>query len=216
MEEAIVVSLLTTLEPIKCLKFPAVIVAPAGNVVEERSKLKTVVYLGILSKDKGIEDAIKTFKILSANENYQFWIVGRGETNNYEEKIRKMAKPIGKRVKFWGHVSDSKKFELLAKAHILINSSIHEGWGLVNIEANAAGTPVVAYPSAGLTDSVKDGVSGIIVKDKTAEALADGIKYLVEDDKLYAEFVNGSKKWSRNFSWEKSRKLSLDLIDRNK
>ena len=80
-----------------------------------------------------------------------------------------------KKVKYWGYVSQLKKFELLSRAHLLINSSSREGWGLVNIEANAVGTPVVSYRSAGLVDSVKDGVSGVVVKDNTPLKLAETV-----------------------------------------
>lgn len=182
------------------------------SIQMSKSKEKTIAYLGILSRDKGIEDAIKTFKILSSRSNYQFWVIGRGETKGYEEKIKSMAKPLGSRIKFWGHVSDSEKFELLAKAHILVNPSVHEGWGLVNIEANSVGTPVASYKSAGLVDSVKDGVSGVIVTQNTPEELAAGIREILADELKYNNLQKGAVSWSKNFSWEKSKKQSLTLL----
>ena len=191
---------------------PHGVITPKEKVKSEREKVKTIAYLGILSRDKGIEDAIKTFKILSVNKDYQFWVVGRGETESYEEKIRKMAKPIGKRVKFWGRVSDLKKFELLAKTHLLVNPSIHEGWGLVNIEANSVGAPVVAYNSAGLVDSVKDGVSGLIADKDTPEELAKVIEQLLADKEKYKKLCSGAIAWGKKFPWVRSKNLSLKLI----
>ena len=101
---------------------------------------------------------------------------------------------------------------MLARSHVLINPSIHEGWGLVNIEANSMGIPVVAYSSAGLVDSVKVGESGIICDENTPETLAKNIQKILNDKNLYQKLSKGSISWSKNFSWEKSRKLSLDLI----
>jgi len=115
-------------------------------------------------------------------------------------------------VKFWGFVNDSQKFELLAKAHVLVNPSVHEGWGLVNIEANSVGIPVVAYNSAGLIDSVKDGYSGIILKKNTSEELSYVVQNLLNDKYRYEKMQKNAILWSNNFSWQKSRELSLDLI----
>src|SRR5258708_30926270 len=79
----------------------------------------------------------------------------------YRKLIKNTALKFGfsKDLTYFGFVTQQKKFELLARAHILINPSLLEGWGLVNIEANAIETPVVAYNSPWLLDSVNDGVS---------------------------------------------------------
>ena len=186
--------------------------------VESRSwkkeKVKTIVYLGVLAKDKGIEDAIKCFEILNKKGKFQFWVIGKAETKEYGEKIQRLVSKINlkERIKFYGFVSQDKKFELLSKAHILANPSAHEGWGLVNIEANSVGVPVVAYNSAGLVDSVKNGISGIICNENTPENLAKNILSLFNDEKLYEKLKQGSKKWSKNFSWNKSKNKSYLLI----
>lgn len=185
---------------------------PGKDIKKENNP--TVMFLGVLSKDKGIEDAIKTFKILENQDNYNFWIVGRAETKEYENNVTQLINKLGvkSRVKFWGHVTQQKKFELLAKAHILINPSIREGWGLVNIEANSMGTPVIAYKSQGLVDSVKDNESGIICKINDPENLASNIVKIFNDDTLYNKLSKGAMAWSKQFSWTNSRKMSLNLI----
>ena len=114
---------------------------------------------------------------------------------------------------FWGFVSQTKKIELLKKAHILINPSIREGWGLVNIEANTMGTPVVAYNSPGLVDSVKHGVSGIICSQNTPTQMAKDVMKVLEE-KNYTLFSKNSIIWSENFSWGKASVSSLKLIER--
>jgi glycosyltransferase involved in cell wall biosynthesis len=178
----------------------------------KKEKIKTVIFLGALAKDKGIEDAIRAFSIINKKGKFQFWIVGKGSPQ-YLTYLISLGKKlgIGAKVKFWGFVDQGKKFELLAKSHLLVNPSVHEGWGLVNIEANAVGTPVVAYNSAGLTDSVKDGYSGIILKKNTSGELASTIQNLLNDHYKYEKMQKDAILWSNNFSWQKSRKLSLDL-----
>ncbi len=188
-----------------------------------KNSVRTVVFLGVLSKDKGIEDAIKCFKILDKQSFllrnkkgvWNFWVIGRPETPEYSQEIEALIKRLRfkNKIKFWGFVSLEKKFELLSRAHVLVNPSVHEGWGLVNIEANAMGTPVVAYSNAGLVDSVKDGKSGILVKENTPENLALEIENLQEDAQKYQKLKKGAIAWSKNFTWSKSRKLSLKLIE---
>ena len=188
-----------------------VIVPKKVNLLKNHQK--TVVFLGKLSKDKGIEDAIRSFSILK-NNNLRFWVIGKSETKQYGEKIKKMVrKEKLHALKFWGFVSERKKFELLSKAHVLINPSVREGWGLVNIEANSVGTPVVAYKSAGLIDSVKNGLSGLICNKNTPEELTIKILSLFNNDKLYLKLSTGGRRWSSRFSWERSCKLSLKLLE---
>lgn len=180
-----------------------------------KEKIFTVAYLGVLSKDKGVEDAVKCFSLLDKKGKYKFWIIGRAETSEYGNYINTLVKnyKFTSEVVFWGFVSQDKKFELLAKAHVLINPSVREGWGLVNVEANAMGTPVVAYKSQGLVDSVKDGESGILVGEDTPNALADLIYSLAQDKDKYIKLQQGAISWSKQFTWEKSQKESLRLIE---
>ena len=195
---------------------PHGVMFPKGKVQSAKSKVKTTTYLGVLSKDKGIEDAIKCFSILDKNfSGWNFWVIGKPETYRYGEKIKRLVRHLKmeKKIKLWGFVSQEEKFKLLSKSHILINPSIHEGWGLVNIEANSVGTPVVAYSSAGLIDSVKNGVSGIICEQNSPQDMAEIIKNLLDNESKYQKLSKSSVSWSKNFSWEKSRKLSLKLIN---
>ena len=197
-------------------------VVPHGVIIKkskikyQKSKIKTVVYLGILSRDKGIEDAIRCFSILNKLGECNFWVIGKPETQNYFNQLKRLTKKLGiaEKVKFWGLVTQEKKFELLSRAHVLINPSAHEGWGLVNIEANAMGVPVVAYNVSGIIDSVKDGASGILCQENTPEDMARRIKDLIRDEVEYAKLHKGALSWSKNFSWEKSRRLSLFLINK--
>lgn len=195
-------------------------VIPHGVVIKKpkkmpaKEKINTVTYLGILSKDKGIEDAIKTFSLLNKIGKWRFWVIGRAETKSYEKKIKNLAKDLnlGKKIKFWGYVSQAEKFELLAKSHLLINPSIHEGWGLVNIEANTFGVPVVAYRSPGLVDSVKEKQSGILCNKGNYQEMAKLVYSLLNNQNYYKKLSGGAIKWAENFDWEKSRRKSLSII----
>ncbi len=175
---------------------------------------KTITYFGPLTADKGIMDAITTFNILNKIGDYNFCIIGRPETDSYYQKVLREIKRFNlqSKIEFYKRPTDKEKFEILSKSFLFINPSIREGWGLVNIEANVVGTPVIAYPSQGLVDSVCDNLSGVLTKNSTPENIAEEIEKLVRDKVKYQRLSIGAKKWASKFSWEKSRKLSLDLI----
>jgi len=73
-------------------------------------------------------------------------------TGPMEDELR-MSAPEG--VQFLSKISPTEKLERLARAHVLIVTSVREGWGLVVTEAASLGTPAIAYNVAGLSDSVR-------------------------------------------------------------
>lgn len=194
-------------------------VVPHGVIVDlpepmpEKEKINTIAYLGALTKDKGVEDALKTFAILNRKGDFQFWVVGRGSPE-YQNRLSDLCKKLDiyRKVRFWGFVKQKQKFDLLVRSHILINPSVKEGWGLVNIEANAVGTPVVSYRSAGLIDSVKEGISGLLTKENNPMFLADKVVELLNNRESYLKLTKTAVDWSNQFSWPRSRKKSLTLI----
>ncbi|MFH1407529.1 MAG: glycosyltransferase family 4 protein [Patescibacteria group bacterium] len=202
------------------IPFNNINIVPHGVIVEKlktvpkKERVKTICFLGALAKDKGIEDALKSFSILNKKDKFNFWVIGRGSPE-YKTYLLTLCEKYGiiDRVKFWDYVDNKKKFELLARAHILVNPSKREGWGLVNIEANSMGTPVVAYKSTGLIDSVKNGLSGAIVGKNTPKDLAETIVLILDDNSAYSRLQRGAINWGKKFNWEKSWKKSLKLIN---
>jgi len=192
-------------------------VTPHGlKVFPKKEDRYTAMYLGAISQDKGTKDALRAFaEVNRRDKNWQYWIVGKGtpEILNDLKTLTKDLK-LNKIVKFWGFVDDTKKFELLARSHVLVNPSFKEGWGLVNIEANSVGTPVVGYKVHGTKDSVVIGKTGMLVDRGDYKKMAKSILDLVKDKRRYKNIQISSKKWAQSFSWEKSTNKSLLLIEK--
>ena len=178
-----------------------------------KEKKKTLIFLGALSKDKGVEDVLKTFSILgSITNNFQFWIVGKGEAFYLKSlKLQASELKIDKKVKFWGFVNEEKKYELLKRAHLLINPSTREGWGFVVMEAASQGTPTIGYNVAGLRDSIIDGKTGILT-DTNPQAMAKDLVYLINNKNKYKDFSVNCINWAESFKWEESVIESLALL----
>ncbi len=185
------------------------------NKIPSKKKDKIVIFLGALAKDKGIEDALKTFALMkSKDKTLEFWVVGKGE-KEYIKYLEKKSGELGleHNIKFWGYVDKNKKYQLLASAHLLINPSFREGWSLVVMEAASVGTPTVGYDVPGLRDSIINKKTGILSAKKPEILAADALELLNNVSK-YEQMRKNCLVWSRKFEWEKSAELSLDLIEK--
>ncbi len=178
-----------------------------------KNKVKTLIFLGEISIDKGTEDAIYVFsKLVKEDKMGKLWIVGKGSLP-YIERMKKLIDKLGlkEKVKLWGFVSEKSKFELLKMSHILIHPSLREGWGQVVIEAAAMGTPTVGYNVAGLKDSILDGKTGLL-SEINIDDLTRKIEKLVYDRELYRQMQVNCIEWSKQFVWKKATEQSLKLV----
>jgi glycosyltransferase involved in cell wall biosynthesis len=100
-----------------------------------------------------------------------------------------------------GSVTDPKP--ALAGAEVLVLPSEAEGFGLVLIEAMAAGVAVVATDAPGIRDVVRDGETGILVPVGSPAALAEGIRRVLEDSGLRGRLVSAAfADARRRFTWD--------------
>lgn len=182
--------------------------------IPSKERGETLIFLGALAKDKGIEEALQTFAYInSKTKGYEFWVVGNGEMR-YFHYLKLMAKSLSldKKIKFWGYVSDNKKFELLGRAHILVNPSVREGWGLTILEAAAVGTPAVGFNVPGLRDSIINGKTGLLC-DQDIVSCANATLSLMANQNKYQLMRRNCFEWAKKFSWQKSVRESLKLIE---
>lgn len=176
-----------------------------------KNSFPTFIFLSALAHDKGVEDAILVFKsIYKLLPDSKFYIVGHG-TDEYVSYLKLQSKNLP--ITFTGYVSEIEKFKLLAKSHILVFPSAHEGWGLVIIEANAMGTPAVVYPVSGVVDATKDKVTGFVSYEQTPESLSKSALDLFKSPK-YSQISKAAQSWAMSFSWDKSIKSSLNLLSK--
>lgn len=186
---------------------------PKIKKIPPKEKINTLIFLGALAKDKGIEEVLDIFaKMNSKAQKFQFWIVGKGE-EEYANFLELKAKRLGleNNIRFWGYVDEVKKYQLLAKAHLLINPSYREGWSLVVMEAASVGTPTVGYDVPGLRDSVVNNKTGILSVREPGVLVTKALELLNNPDE-YRVFCKNCLTWSQKFSWLASANQSIRLI----
>ncbi|HEC82896.1 MAG TPA: glycosyltransferase family 1 protein, partial [Firmicutes bacterium] len=139
-------------------------------------------------------------------------IAGSGD---YLPRLKKLASCLGidDRIEFLGFVNDSAKVAMLREAHVVVNPSSKEGWGVTVIEANACGTPVIASDVPGLRDAVVDGKTGFLVPYGDVKAFAEKIVRVLEDDTLRQQLSEEAVRWARRFHWDTSAEAMMQTIE---
>jgi glycosyltransferase involved in cell wall biosynthesis len=113
-------------------------------------------------------------------------------------------------------IFQTKKYELLSRAHVILIPAVREGWGLIVTEANAMGTPAIGYDVYGLRDSIRHDETGIIVEEKLPEAMAQqAISLLRDSDRLF-KYSRNALEFSKQFSWDRTVNLFQEVVNNHK
>jgi glycosyltransferase involved in cell wall biosynthesis len=166
-----------------------------------------------LAPNKRVEHAIHAARILlQRGIQAHLTIVGTGEV---EAQLRQMASQpeLAECVTFTGALPEEAKDAELRRAHLLIHTSIREGWGLNVIEANALGTPAIVYPVGGLVDSTLDGQTGIVTREETPEAVANSVLMLLNKPAEYDRLRMNAWERAKTFAWQKVLPPACDWLE---
>ncbi|MFP4369954.1 MAG: glycosyltransferase family 4 protein [Candidatus Kapaibacterium sp.] len=181
--------------------------------VGDKYEAPTVSYFGRLKKYKSVDHLFHAFASIEKEiPGARLEILGKGDFRPYLEELTGRL-GIERSTLFHGFVSEEDKKKLLSKAWCVVNTSMKEGWGITNIEANACGTPVISANVPGLKDSVKPGKSGLLYQYGNIEELAAQIKDVLLNKKLRHQLNDGAVKWASEFSWDDSAEKMLSLIE---
>lgn len=163
---------------------------------------KVILYVGSIRPIKGLQYLVGAFarvhrKIPSA----ALLIVGDG---NDRDRIEQLAERLMVREKivFAGEIPHAEALKYYAIADVFVLPSLAEGLPTVVLEAYSAGLPVVATRVCGISEIVRDGVTGYLVAPRNEEELADRIERLLLDRKLAQSMGAASRSEARKYSSE--------------
>ena len=182
--------------------------------IGDKADRPTIVSVGRLKKYKSVDHIIKALAMVRETiPNTHLEILGRGDEMSELERLVDFH-DLSDAVTFHGFVTEEQKTAMLSAAHVVVNSSIKEGWGITNIEANACGTPVISANVQGLRDSVRDGVSGLLYPYGDIDLLAKLLTRVLVDHPERQRLSEGAVSWASTFTWERSAREMLDLCER--
>jgi len=180
-----------------------------------KSHHPTIGYFGRLKKYKSVDHIVQAFaRILPRIPTAELVIIGRGD---FQPDLERLARDLGvaSAVRFTGFVSEEEKLRLLQELWAVVNPSMKEGWGIVNVEANACGTPAIAADSPGLRDSVRDGVTGDLYPYGDIEQLSLLIERILTDDDLRNRYRQASIEFARSLNWDDTARTTLEVLERS-
>ena len=177
---------------------------PLKNPNNKKSKLrsKNILYIGRLSKEKGIYQLIKGFELfLKNNSNYKLIIVGDGSQKSAIKKYLKTKKLNNKiLIKGWTH--NTRKYYLDAKLFIL--PSFFEGFGNVLIEALSYGLPCLSTNTDGPKEILENGKFGLLIKNNNPKTISKNITKILNNYKVFH--------YKAKLGYEKNLKYDINNI----
>ena len=168
---------------------PDAVIFPGANLATLKPSPKTsnyMVTLSSLTPYKKIDLAIAACNQTST----KLIVIGDGPDRSRLEHL------AGPTIQFVGRVNDDERNRLLAEASALIFPN-EEDFGIAPIEAMACGTPVIAYAKGGLTETLKEGESGVFFNEPTPESLANALRSFKPSDFSTDVLVRQAKHFNR-------------------
>ena len=187
---------------------------PVQDNTLKNARAPYFIWLSRVHRYKGIWTALEAFeKFSKSHPEVKLYVVGGGPLL---KKLPTWIQSHGLegKVELTGFVSAARKYELLSSSLALLQTSYKEGWGLTVMEAAQLCKTTIASDVPGLCDSVRDGETGILFPSGDAAACASAMEKIYSDAELRASLGKNAKRYALTFSWEKSARETLELLER--
>ncbi|MCK4915814.1 MAG: glycosyltransferase family 4 protein [Candidatus Eisenbacteria sp.] len=173
----------------------------------------TILFVGRLEPRKGAKFLLRAMpRILREVPRARLVVVGSGPMSGYYRSH--LPDGLEDRVVFAGRVSGDALTRYYAEADVFCSPAMGgESFGIVLIEAMAAGAAVVASDIAGYRDVVKDGATGLLVSRGDPDSIAAAIVRLARDGELRRRLVESAGTEVRQYSWDRVTARILDIYE---
>ena len=162
---------------------------------------------------KGIHRVIEAMpRILSEVPGTQYVVVGDGPCREHLSRLAQ-ASPAAQNITFLGALTDEEKFECYRRCHVFALPSELEGFGVVFLEANAFGKPVVGGRIGGVPEAVVHGETGLLVNPHNAGDISEAIiRLLKHPEEAFRLGENGRHRVRNQFGWKESASKFLSVV----
>lgn len=162
-----------------------------------------ILFLGRLDKRKGVTYLLRAYRKLKDRfDNVRLIIAGKG--NEQEGLDRQIKKYNIQDVEMLGFVSEEEKYRLFKTCDVYCSPALYgESFGIVLLEAMAAGKPVLAFANPGYKTVLKGRGSLLLVKPKDIIGLAEKLEVLCKDKELRDVMGKWGLEEVKQYSWDK-------------
>ncbi|MDP9312101.1 MAG: glycosyltransferase family 4 protein [Chloroflexota bacterium] len=174
----------------------------------------SLLYVGRWHARKGVLQLLRAFATAyGANRRLRLTFIGDGPLGPALRAEREQL-GLAQAVEFLGAPDDQAVRDAYRTADVVCVPSLQEGQGIVALEAQACGAPIIATRAGGLTEAVQDGRTGMLVAPGDIDGMANAMLELVHNAPLRAEFGRNAAAWGRSFAWDTLLERSSTLYDR--
>ena len=162
---------------------------------------------------KGIQRVIGAMpRIVAETPGTRYVIVGDGPDREHLMRLAAES-PVADAITFLGAANDDEKFECYGRCDVFVLPSEREGFGIVFLEANAFGKPVVGGRIGGVPDAVVHGETGLLVDPRSDSEVAEAIIRLLRNpDEARRLGDNGRRRVENELTWKQSARKFLSVI----
>jgi glycosyltransferase involved in cell wall biosynthesis len=169
---------------------------------------RVLITIGRLVARKGVDRLIAVVA-RQADERVRLIVVGDGPARPELEAAAHAAN-VAHRVLFTGPISDERKWQLLTTADLYVSTTLHEGFGIVFLEAMESGLPVICYDRGGQTDFLTSAFSRLVpAGDETR--FERELCMLCDEDALRAELGGAARSAARDFHADRFAERYLEV-----
>lgn len=167
------------------------------------SETPTIASVGRLHAMKGYRYLVEAAALWPEGVPVRIVVAGDGPERS---DLLALAQRLGSPVEFLGEIANADVPDFLWRADIYVQPSIsldgqREAKPVAVQEAMAAGLPIIATPSGGIKDLVKDGINGTLVDERDPQALAEAMVTLIENPSERARMREANREVGRNYDW---------------
>jgi len=175
---------------------------------------RTVLYLGRLSDKKGIDHLIRATPIL-LKDFPDLKVVIAGPDCGMMWKLERLAHElrVEKNIIFTGPLPEKDKYAAIASSEALVLPSSFEAQGLVLMEAQALGTPVIATRQGGVPYFIKNYENGILIDYGRPLQIAEALKKVLNDEKLAHRLGETGKSIAKEYTWDRITEKILSIYE---
>ena len=170
-----------------------------------------IFYTGVWRNHKNLVGLIKAFGILKNKYKLDYQLVLGGKEDPYYPEVRETWEKLGlgSEIIRTGFIDQEDLPLFYNAAKLFIIPSFYEGFGLIGLESMACGTPVVSSNTTSLPEVLGNGT--IYFNPKNHEEMAEKIKLVLTDEKLYNELKKKGFKQIEKYSWRKMGKETMGV-----
>ncbi len=180
-----------------------------------------VLGVGALKHRKGFHVVLRALaEVKRFIPDIKYYMVGSTQDSKYRLYLRGIIHELGleETVVECGSIDEVELKKLYSISRLFVLTPISdeydfEGFGLVYLEANATGLPVIGTYNSGAEDAISDGKSGFLVPPESVSALAEKILLVLQDSSVYNKLSQGGQVWAKSMLWTEIIKRYQKVYD---